>query len=131
MDFTPLLLQRFWSRVKIVDDCWEWQGGIKCDGYGSFYWEKKQYPSHRVAYEIMVGDVPQGLELDHLCKNRKCCNPEHLEAVTHKQNLLRGDTIVAINSKKTHCPQGHPYFGENLLIKQGSRHCRKCHNGRT
>ena len=128
LEISPLLLKKFWSRIKVVNNCWEWQGGIKMDGYGSFYWNKKQYPSHRIAYQILRGNVPEGLELGHLCRNRKCCNPEHLEPVTHHQNLMRGNTIIAINSRKTHCPQGHPYNGDNLIIKHGSRVCRICHN---
>ena len=129
MEFTPLLLQKFWSRVKVVGNCWEWQGGIKCDGYGSFYWNKKYYPSHRVCYEIMVGLIPIGLQLDHLCRNRKCCNPDHLEPVTRRENILRGDSIVAHNSQKTHCPQKHEYTPENTWKNgKGSRVCRICHN---
>lgn len=125
---TPELLANFWSRVEKSNNCWVWVGGIKRDGYGTFYWKGKQYASHRIAYQIMIGDIPEGLELDHLCRNRKCCNPEHLEAVTHRENILRGESPAAVNSQKTHCPQGHPYEGINLILRRGSRVCRICHN---
>ena len=86
---------------------------------------------HRVAYEAAVGPIPEGLQLDHLCRNTLCTNPAHLEPVTCRENLLRGNTLQAANAAKTHCPYGHPYAGENLRVrrlKSGGlgRSCREC-----
>ena len=71
--------------------------------------------------------IPDGKELDHLCRNRKCVNPKHLESVTHRENILRGETIMAENARKTHCWRGHPLSGKNLKLKpNGHRQCRAC-----
>ena len=87
-------------------------------------------PAHRYAYEELVGPIPEGLQLDHLCRNRSCVNPDHLEPVTCRENLRRGETLNAANLAKTHCPAGHPYAGENLSITaKGFRECIEC--GRT
>jgi hypothetical protein len=87
---------------------------------------------HRAIYWQIRGPVPEGLELDHLCRNRACVNPWHLEAVTHRVNVLRGAAPVAFHAKKTHCPSGHPYSGENLYFWRGrQRMCRACEKART
>ena len=120
---TPERLESFWNKILFTIDCWIWQAGTT-DGYGRF---NKKY-SHRISYELYNGKIPEGLELDHLCRNRLCVNPNHLEAVTHRVNILRGNGISAKHAKKTHCPQGHEYSGNNLYVKpNGSRGCRECH----
>ncbi|MGI9502698.1 MAG: HNH endonuclease [Geminicoccaceae bacterium] len=84
-------------------------------------------PAHRVSYEALVSAIPEGLELDHLCRVRCCVNPIHLEPVTTRTNNLRGNGIAAMNALKTHCPRGHPYSGEHLYVcSRGHRHCRTC-----
>lgn len=109
--------------------CWLWMGGNSANGYGRFpVGAHRSIPAHRWSYEQIAGPVPPGLELDHLCRNRLCVNPDHLEAVTHEENLARSPLIVTmINRRKTRCPQGHEYTPENTHIqKSGGRRCRTC-----
>jgi len=115
----------FWDNVDKSFECWTWKG-TTLNGYGTFYDGKKSVFAHRQSYELIKGNIPDGLQLDHLCRNRLCVNPEHLEPVTCKENINRGNT--GDNQRdKTHCPQGHPYSGENLRITSlGYRECRIC-----
>ena len=122
---------RFAAKTVLLDDgCIQWTGSKSSTGYGTFYnGHGSSVMAHRWAYEHHVGPIPDGHRLDHLCRNRACVNPEHLEPVTQRQNLMRGDTIPAANAAKTHCPQGHPYSGDNLYVPPGAsnnRHCRAC-----
>ncbi len=97
--------ERFWNQVKEIDGCWIWQGYLNDDGYGRLRWKGRLILTHVLAYNLKVGEVPVGLELDHTCRNRACINVEHLEPVTHKENMRRG---IAKNTKKTVCKRGHP-----------------------
>ncbi len=96
-------------------------GGKDYDGYGIFSLNRKAPKAHRVSYEYWNGIIPKGLQIDHLCRNTSCVNPQHLEAVTCEENLLRGNGFGAINSKKTHCPKEHPYSGENLYLRRNGK----------
>lgn len=117
----------FWSQVRDDGGCWIWVGSIANTGYGQWKDNGRPMSAHRWAYEFMVGPVPDGLQLDHLCRNRACVNPWHLEPVTIRVNLLRGDTLAAANVAKTHCPQGHPYDDANTYISAtGNRSCVEC-----
>lgn len=122
---------RFWAKVNkdAPNGCWEWTGALT-GGYGYFGRMTPDGPhnfnSHRAAYESLRGPVPDGLVLDHLCRNRRCVNPDHLEPVTHKTNILRGVGFSATNAKRTHCAHGHPLTGDNLVVYAGKRVCRQC-----
>lgn len=120
--------RRFWAKVdkRETDECWEWTG-CASRGYGQFRVGARMQQAHRVAYELLVGPTPEGLEIDHLCRNRACVNPSHLEPVTHRVNLLRGETLPAANVVKTHCPLDHPYDEANTRLYRGKRVCRECH----
>lgn len=125
----PTLHDRMFSYVeKVPGGCWLWRGTIEASGYGRVgIGRTKNFMAHRVMYEMLVGPIPDGLQLDHLCRVRACVNPNHLEAVTPRVNSLRSENLCAQRARKTHCPKGHPYSGENLVItRQGHRICREC-----
>jgi hypothetical protein len=118
--------ERFWKFVEVTESCWLWRGSI-ARGYGKFTNdEHRPVPAHRFGYELMVGPIPAGLQIDHLCRVRNCVNPDHLEVVTQRENIMRGETVPATNAAKTHCPQGHEYTPENTAISRWGRRCRKC-----
>jgi hypothetical protein len=136
--FQPLI-ERFCSRLHfdLTTGCWEWKGYIGPKGYGNImvkYPDGRFMPNvaHRVGYELLIGPIPDGMTLDHLCRNRKCANPFHLEICTNRENILRGTGFSARASRKTHCPKGHPYEGHNLIIRRRKsgpqRICRECWN---
>lgn len=115
--------QRFWAKVDKGGDCWNWTAAKIWSGYGKFQFNGSSVGAHRVAWTLLRGPIPEGLTVDHLCRNRACVNPAHMELVTRGVNVLRGDTITAANLHKTHCPKGHPYSGRN---SNGQRFCRVC-----
>lgn len=113
-------------------ECWPWQGNRKPSGYGRVYIGHSKYAlAHRVAYELANGPIPADLTIDHLCRNRSCVNPAHMEAVSRAENTMRGDTLGARNAAKTRCKRGHLLDDANTyLTRQGWRRCRQCHNER-
>lgn len=119
---------RFWRYVDKSDPngCWVWTGTLLANGYGHISVGARPRLVHRVSYEMHVGPIPDGLQIDHLCRNRRCVNPAHLEAVTARVNTLRAHSITAANSRKIHCPHGHPYSPENTVVSCGRRLCRIC-----
>jgi len=104
--------------------CWNWTKHLDKDGYGILKVNGRDTKAHRFSYEHYVGPISEGLVIDHLCRNRKCVNPNHLEPVTPRTNVLRGKTITAKNKAKTHCIRGHEFSGANLSFRAGGR--RKC-----
>lgn len=102
---------RFWAKVEVTEGCWLWRGYIDAAGYGRFTSDGTPI-AHRVAYQFIVGRIPEGMELDHLCRQRNCVNPDHLEPVTHHVNMLRG-----CQAQQTHCINGHPFDAENTRIR--------------
>jgi len=122
------LRERFLSKVKFTNTCWNWTGSLATDNYGQFWDGEKQHTAHRFSYMIFVGDIPNDKHIDHLCRNHSCVNPAHLEAVTNKENILRGIGVTANNARKTHCKRGHLLEGDNLFIdtKTNQRMCKTC-----
>jgi hypothetical protein len=135
-----ILLQKICSKTVhspcpikgLCGSCLIWTG-YTCKGYGKLTFRKKTQPVHRWAYELIIGKIPTGKTLDHLCRVRACWNPAHVEPVTLKVNILRGICPPANNARMTHCKKGHELVGRNLMIRAGKRHerqCRTCHNVR-
>lgn len=123
----PAQQERFWAKVNKTDGCWLWTGGKGSKGYGSFWAKDRLVKAHRFAYELLVGTIPVGFQLDHLCRNRACVRAEHLEVVTNKQNALRGISFSATNARLTVCKRGHPFDLFNTYFNpKGGRYCRQC-----
>lgn len=124
------LEERFWEKVQrgSPDECWPWKASKSALGYGWFKGqnEGEALAPHRVAYEFLVGPIPAGLELDHLCRNPSCVNPNHLEPVTHAENMAR-----SAKARQTHCIHGHEFTPENTYRNaNGTRACRACNRER-
>ncbi len=128
---------KFWRHVfidsSVENSCWVWVGCI-CRGYGHFVTSQQPtviVKAHRFSYESLVGKIPDGLTIDHLCRNKACVNPNHLEPVTMRINVLRGTSIVANNAAKKQCDHGHSFDKKNTYVyksgpRKGARKCRTC-----
>lgn len=115
---------RFWPKVERTEGCWLWTAGLNDCGYGWFNPGAGMSPvrAHRWAYEQIVGPIPEGLDLDHLCRVRNCVNPEHLEPVTRRENVQRG----WVGRIPAECPHGHEYTPANTYTYRGKRQCKAC-----
>lgn len=129
--------ERFFEKIapKNENGCIEWTAGTNGVGYGIIHLGRdggfKKVYAHRWHYEYMKGPIPEGLHLDHLCRNTLCVNPEHLEPVTVRENLIRGVGFSGVNARKTHCIRGHELTGDNLYVyPNGGRYCRACERHR-
>jgi uncharacterized protein YcaQ len=112
---------RFWAKIVSTESgCWIWSASCSRNGYGQLWVDGRLAIAHRFAYERMVGPIPEGLEIDHLCRVRRCVNPSHMEPVTHAENMRRAGVAI------THCLRGHAYDVENTYVYAGRRSCKEC-----
>lgn len=119
---------RFARKVRRDGECWLWEGNTHPEtGYGRIWFGRHVYRmAHRIAYEWARGPIPEGLTIDHLCRCRRCVNPRHMEPVTNIENVMRGESIWAVNARKTHCLRGHEFTPENTYRYNGTRACKEC-----
>lgn len=111
-----------------MNDCWLFAGSISSYGYGVIFHKGKQLKAHRVMYEAVKGEIPEGLHIDHLCRVRACINPVHMEVVENVTNIMRGEAPSAQNARKTHCNEGHEFTSSNTHYRRnGWRICKQCH----
>ena len=123
---------RILAKVSVEDGCWPWQGNIVHGGYGMSWLDGRPQMAHRAVFQVLGGRIPDGLTLDHLCRNRRCVNPQHLDPCTQRENHARG--LINQNVSKTHCANGHPFDERNTYRRPddgthpfGKRGCRACH----
>jgi HNH endonuclease len=114
--------------VRADTGCWSWTGRKNAKGYGLVSYQGYYFRVHRLVFELINGTIPppNKLVLDHLCRNRSCCNPDHLECVTNRENLMRGEGVAAKGARQTHCAQGHPFETYGARRANGYRWCKEC-----
>jgi hypothetical protein len=134
---TVPIMERIWERTEPIPECgcYIWMGALGSSGYGQISVEGKRLQVHNVTYEQLVGPIPDGMQLDHLCRVRSCWRPDHLELVTPRENTLRGIGPSAVNARRTHCINGHAFTEDNTYYYRGRRQhdrrfCRQCNAAR-
>lgn len=127
----PTVLERLISQIEVDGDCWIYTGYTPPDGYGRIHYNRKPALAHRVCYEQLVGPIPEGLELDHVCRRPACVNPDHLDPVDHRTNAMRGAAPAIRRHRRRECIHGHRMTAENTYVTpQGYRQCRTCRSAR-
>lgn len=136
IDLATFPAARYWSKVERQTEpcahrpdlgpCWLWTGTINQGGYGRFTLDGHMVVAHRVGFLLAGLTIPDGFDLDHLCRVRSCVFPGHLEPVTPRENVLRGEGFAAEYARRTHCPSGHEYAAANVYLYRGKRYCRAC-----
>jgi hypothetical protein len=134
---TPEQLERFWNKVEVNHPagCWEWSGKPNTHGYGVFWLQHQGFMAHRVTRTLLVGDLAEDQDGDHMCRNHRCCNPDHIRPCSHDENLASGYGLFTLNGRKTHCNNGHEFTPENTYIdyppnRKPRRVCRECKRSR-
>ncbi|PXH62351.1 HNH endonuclease signature motif containing protein [Klebsiella variicola] len=120
---------RLLSKVEkdLETGCWIFTGSRLPSGYGILWNGARPTGAHRISFQLYKGEIPAGKEIDHICNNRSCVNPAHLQAISHKENIHKSSTLMGVNARKSHCKRGHPLNGENLHITPlGARQCKEC-----
>ena len=127
VDYEKWFWNHFWLQVDRTSECWIWNGRRIRRGYGNIRYRTRPTCTHRLVYQTLVGEIPEGFVLDHLCRNPPCCNPAHLEPVTDYENIMRGVGLGALNARKTTCAKGH-----ELTPRKGTtwRACLVCNRAR-
>lgn len=122
--------ERFWQKVEKTETCWLWTAGKNDRGYGHFWRGDRDVPAHQFSYELAYGPIAEGLEIDHLCRVHGCVRPDHLEAVTHRVNIQRGEAGAHNRARQT-CKYGHPFDAPRKVGERVYRGCRECNNRRS
>ncbi|MBI1758011.1 MAG: HNH endonuclease [Actinobacteria bacterium] len=118
--------RRFWKHVEVGPGCWSWNGAMSGSGYGQMTIGGHRRLTHRLSWLLHRGPIAAGMHLDHLCRNTRCVNPDHLEVVTSRENTLRGTNQVARNILSSECVAGHPFDEINTYVNRGKRYCKEC-----